>query len=61
MPRGSKSPTDEAVACHSCQREVPRSIATMAEGRDYVFFFCGPECYAGWHAPDSQGGFATGE
>jgi len=52
--RESKYASDGSVACHSCQREVPRSVGTMAEGRDYVFYFCGPDCFASWYALDRQ-------
>jgi len=48
----STYPVDEPVACHSCRREVPRSVATMSEGLDYVFHFCGPDCFASWYASD---------
>lgn len=39
----------ELTRCHNCLREVPRSVATMAEGSDYVFHFCGAECFAQWY------------
>lgn len=40
----------DTVACHSCQREVPRSVAEQAEGADYLLYFCGLDCFAKWRA-----------
>ena len=31
-----------------CRKELPRSTARSAEGRDYVYYFCGGECYEKW-------------
>jgi len=47
--------TGEVVCCHACLREVPRSVATMAEGSDYLFYFCGAECFARWHGRPARG------
>lgn len=46
---------DELVSCHTCLSEVPRSVATMAEGSDYLFYFCGAECFARWHGRPVRG------
>ena len=44
-----KSPTkDEMVACDICLKEVPISEAENEEASDYVYHFCGLECYAKW-------------
>jgi YHS domain-containing protein len=32
----------------ACRRQVPRSEALSAEASDYVYYFCGPECYENW-------------
>ena len=44
------------LSCEICKKEIPRSTARSAEGEDYVFYFCGPECYAEWKrlAPTSK-------
>ena len=38
------------VACEVCLKEIPRSVARSAEGVDYVYYFCGADCYARWQA-----------
>jgi hypothetical protein len=38
------------VACEVCLKEIPRSVARSAEGADYVYYFCGADCYARWQA-----------
>lgn len=40
----------EPVACEICLTEVPQSVAGSPEGVDYVYHFCGPECYSMWTA-----------
>jgi hypothetical protein len=40
----------DTVACHTCQREVPRSVAEQAEGADYLLYFCGLDCFAKWRS-----------
>ena len=41
------------IACDICLREIPVSGAKNEETSDYVFHFCGIECYAKWKAPDN--------
>lgn len=38
----------ETVACQICLKEIPRSVAESAEAVEYVYYFCGPECYTEW-------------
>ncbi|HEX7045177.1 MAG TPA: DUF3330 domain-containing protein [Burkholderiales bacterium] len=46
-----KSDDDRAVvACRVCGKEVPRSAARSAEGRDYTYFFCSEGCRLRWSA-----------
>lgn len=45
-PRGEAVP----VACRQCGKEVPRSAARTAEGREYAYFFCSEGCYQRWSA-----------
>jgi hypothetical protein len=43
-------PTDpQRVFCEACLKCVPRADALSAEGRDYVAYFCGANCYDRWH------------
>jgi hypothetical protein len=39
----------ERVACAVCLKSIPRSEARSAEATDYVWYFCGPGCFARWH------------
>ena len=36
------------VACTVCQKEVPASEAYVQEAGDYVYYFCGPDCFETW-------------
>lgn len=50
MSRRDENTRRETVIRHVCGREVPRSAALTAAGRDYTFFFCGRGCYQRWSA-----------
>jgi hypothetical protein len=44
-------PTEVAtVKCEICLTEIPASEAHCAEAEDYVFHFCGLDCYREWAA-----------
>ena len=45
----------ESVECSVCLKEVPHSEASSAEGRDYVLYFCGTDCYQQWEAEEGAG------
>jgi hypothetical protein len=38
----------ERVACEICMKEIPVDEANSVEGSDYVFHFCGLECFEKW-------------
>ena len=38
------------VACEVCMREIPVSEAKSEEATEYVFYFCGIDCYGAWRA-----------
>lgn len=40
----------ETVRCGVCRKEIPRSEARSAEAHEYVFYFCGLDCYERWRA-----------
>ncbi len=40
--------TEGVVACETCLKEIPRSVAQSHEGADYTYHFCGGECYERW-------------
>ncbi len=45
----------EHVACRICLKQVPRSVAQSPEGTEYVYYFCGADCYEKWQAEAGQG------
>jgi len=54
MTETRKPLPDEIVACEVCLKEVPISEAKSDEASDYVFHFCGLECYAKWKEQNNQ-------
>lgn len=38
----------ETVACQVCMKEIPKSVAESLEGPQYVYYFCGADCYETW-------------
>lgn len=38
----------EVVSCEVCLAEIPSSLATHADGIDYVHHFCGLDCLEAW-------------
>ena len=44
----------ELIACDICMKEIPVSAAKNDETSDYVFHFCGIDCYAKWKEQESQ-------
>jgi YHS domain-containing protein len=44
----------ETVACQICLKEIPRSVAESAEAVEYVYYFCGPECYTEWRREERR-------
>ena len=52
MTHRPDEPLDPKVSCEVCRREIPKSEARSAEGKDYVLYFCGLDCYEAWRAKD---------
>lgn len=46
--KDSREGSDETCECHVCKKEILRSTARSAEGRDYRYYFCGPGCEQRW-------------
>ena len=44
----TKPAEEKHVACKVCMKEVPVSAAQSEEAADYVFYFCGSDCFAKW-------------
>lgn len=38
----------ETLVCARCDGRIPASAAVTFEGSDYVRYFCGHDCLAGW-------------
>ncbi|MBI4757141.1 MAG: AF1514 family protein [Betaproteobacteria bacterium] len=41
-------PATGPVACEICLKQIPRSAAESEEAADYVYYFCGGDCYQQW-------------
>ncbi len=39
---------NSAATCKICCKEIPLTTAITREGSDYVWNFCGMECYKKW-------------
>jgi hypothetical protein len=51
----SKDKTEsELCECESCCKQIPLSAAKTAEGADYVYYFCGTDCYEKWLEKQKQ-------
>ena len=48
MTPKSVAQTDPLHSCEICLAEVPTSVGAGLEGREYVHYFFGPECFAMW-------------
>ncbi|NIP73789.1 MAG: DUF3330 domain-containing protein [Gammaproteobacteria bacterium] len=55
MPDTPRPEDFPKVSCELCRKEVARSEAKSAEGRDYVLFFCGIDCYEQWCKDQEDG------
>lgn len=51
-PKSTESPL---VSCQICLKEVPKSVAQSLEGSEYVYYFCGADCYAKWQKQPEAG------
>ena len=54
MTEEKKPPQEEKVACEICLKEIPISEAKSEEAMDYVFHFCGLDCYAKWKEQNNK-------
>ena len=45
---------DEKIACHICQKEIPKAAAVHAEGQEYVLHFCNVECMDYWKEEEKK-------
>lgn len=54
MNTSSNRSDDELVSCKICLKEIPKSEAKMNEAVDYVYHFCGLECFEKWQNQDTD-------
>ena len=50
-----------SLSCQVCFTEIPPSVANSLEGRDYVQYYCGAECYVEWEQQTAQPELALAE
>ncbi len=48
---------DTSIECEHCHTRIPATVALSFEGADYVYHFCGPQCFEAW----SNAAIARGE
>lgn len=39
----------ETLACQICLTEIPKDLEKSEEGVDYVYHFCGQDCFDEWN------------
>lgn len=44
----------EHVSCQICLKEIPRDLAKNDESVDYVYHFCGQDCFDKWKKNGTQ-------
>ncbi|HEY5602811.1 MAG TPA: DUF3330 domain-containing protein [Gammaproteobacteria bacterium] len=44
----------ELVECEICLKEIPISEAKNQEASDYVFYFCGQDCFEKWRNSEDE-------
>lgn len=49
-----KEKDDEKIACHVCQKMIPKAAAIHAEGKEYVLHFCNIDCLDYWKAQEKK-------
>ncbi len=54
-------PGQETIECKVCLKEVPASAAQNAECEDYVFYFCGSECFDKWEHQQGSNNQSSGD
>lgn len=42
------------ISCEVCLKEIPASAGTTMETDDYIYHFCGTDCYQQWQQQQEQ-------
>jgi len=50
------SEENKKIACHVCEKEIPKAAAVHAEGEEYVLHFCNTECLGYWEEEKKRRG-----
>ena len=45
---------DARLVCAECCEHLPSSGVMQSEADDYVYYFCGPDCYQAWRNTRGQ-------
>lgn len=53
-PKTTDSTPSPALSRSECLQEIPSSVADSLEGKDYIHYFCGLECYAVWEEQNDR-------
>ena len=48
MTKRPEKSEEKLLTCNVCMKEIPKSVAKSLEGHDYVYYFCGAECFVKW-------------
>lgn len=54
MSDTDQSSDEKLLSCEVCLKEMPASGAKSEEVEEYIYYFCGPECYKEWQQQDSK-------
>ena len=44
----------EVLACKVCMTEIPKDLAKSDESSEYVYHYCGKDCYDKWQQQDNE-------
>ena len=56
-----KPTANELLSCKICLKEIPASSAKSEEVKEYVYYFCGADCYKEWQDQDPKDSEPTRE
>lgn len=45
MNEQENSNAENQVSCETCHKEIPKSLAKVAEAEEYVRYYCGLDCF----------------
>jgi hypothetical protein len=46
--------SSEKVSCHTCRNELDPTDSYRVDAEEYIYYFCGDECYAHWHTGEDR-------